>query len=336
MAVIYIRVSHYIASYLRNIDDSNPIPVGQPFVFDDGDPLYRIVTNHIQPNQRSVVNSLCFSELQWNAMLHGKYLVMNEGLRMDVSRDYRQPLTISEIFLLSGNESRVHIDPITMERMPDNDYPDEYICVRLPRYVVRGGRELRVYSNWFLPDASYFRAELSARFMIALVRYVSKEYSIIYNQLLDACTLTVSDTRIRMRAKAEAIDRFMMRYDIRPDERSRELIKKLLRRSRLAAQYSINNSIEHGEWSPTPQVSIPARPNRPTSRPVICRETGVRYKSIREAAVSLGVAYDYARSTIARGVRCHGFTLQYIKSTDSDSAPPDDDSPDDSSDDITD
>lgn len=311
MAVVYIRLPHYVASFLRNQDEQHPHPHGVPFVLDNGDPLYAKLRDRAIPNNRCDLSGYCFSELQWNAMRHGKYLSFREGLLMDIQRDSSKPLTISEVYLLSGNDARVRRDPQTMELMPDSDYPEEYVPFQLPRVVVRNGREQKVYSNWYLPSINDFRSELTTRFNIALVRFVAKEYNIIYAQMVES---SLSGTNsMRSRAKVEAIDRFMLRYEIRPDERSRELMKKMLRRSTLAGRYSLDTDYNHAAWSTEQTLS---REVVRSSRPVICTNTGERFNSISEAARHIGVSYADLRVAISRGYRCHGFSFTYAPTSD--------------------
>lgn len=273
--------------------------VGEPITVDVGDPLYYELANFSMPNNRAAINVDCFSELQWIAMQQGKYLCQKDMLHFDMHRDRRKPLTLSEIYTLSGEEKRVKRDPDTMELMPDNEYIDEYVPFTLPRMVIREGREQKVYSNWFLPNARPFRNELENRFKMALSRFIAIDRSSV-NALEE------------QRSKMEAIDRFLLKYDIRTSDRVREQMKKLMQRSVVAAQYSYDSDEDHANWSAS-NPDTPRRKRGVPPKPVICLETGERYVSIGAAARAVNASQVLMSKCIRDNHRCHGLHFAFIE-----------------------
>lgn len=213
MASIYVRLPYYIASYIRNLDPMHPLPAGQPYVIEQSDEMYMLMCQHIQPNNANFVNKDCFTEKQWEAMRKGKYLLFREGVFMDMPRRYSDPLTMSEVLILSGNEDKVKRDMQTMDLEPDSAYNDEYVPFLLPRSIIRDGREQKVYSDWYLPDVSCIRNTLRDRFERSLINYISN-FLANNNSSGIRCT------------KQEAQDRFLLKYDIRPGVLSRDRLKK--------------------------------------------------------------------------------------------------------------
>lgn len=300
MALTYLRLPHYISSYVRNIDAERPLPPQQPLVIERSDPLYQQIAFLIEPNVRNVVNIDCFTQKQWEAMQKGKYLSMpaDGSFQMDLSRSYRTPLSVSEVFLLSCHEERLKRDPETLEMAPDSEYMDSYLPIQLPSVIIRDGREVKVYSDWYLPNITAIRNELIDRYKMALARFIA-----IDRQRANAINIP--------RSKMEAIDRFMLRYDIRPGEREREQIKKMMQRSELAAKLSFDSDIDHGRWSSEEAQLSPDKSCTAPQR-VLCLDTGKVYKSIAAFARDIGVDSSLARKAIQRGYRCHGLRIEKL------------------------
>ena len=299
MALVYLRLPHYISSYLRNIDADHPMTAGQPYVIERSDPLYHQVSFLAEPNVRNAVNIDCFSEKQWESMLKGKYLSLpsDGSFRMDLSRSYRTPLSVSEVFLLSCHEERLKLDPDTMEMAPDSEYMDSYLPVQLPSLVIREGREQKVYSDWIIPNISAIRNELIERYKMALSRFIALDRE-------RANALHIK------RSKMEAIDRFMLRYDIRPGDREREQIKKMMQRSAVSALMSFDTDADHGRWSSDLQpVSVRAVSAK---RRILCVDTGKVYPSIAAFARDVGADSSAARKDLIRGHRCRGLRIESL------------------------
>lgn len=304
MAIIYVRLPHYVASYLRNVDRDNPITKGKPIVIETGDPLYNEIVYSAEPNTRCDINIDCFSQKQWEAMAKGKYLYFREGeFRLDLPRNATDPLTLGEIFTLSGSDDRVKRDLITMELLPDSEYVDEYVPFLLPRFIVRGGREVKVYSDWYLPRASRFRNELISRFDMGLMRYIANDRRAA--RALDIIDRErVLSPRHQIISKMESIDHFMLEYDIRAGDREREQIKKRLQRSNKSTLYAFDADIKHA------RLNVPSRRGERTAIPIFCYDNGETYSSISAFARAIGATPMSAIMALHRGTRCHGVRFE--------------------------
>lgn len=296
--IVYIRLPHYVAAYMRNLDPQTPLPAGRPFVIEKGDPLFVDICFRAEPNLRGTVNIDCFSERQWDAMTKGKYLVAADSMRFDMQRDRRMPLTLGEIYTLSGREDRVKRDPDTMELLPDSEYIDEYVPFVLPNVVIRNGFEQKVYPDWYIPNVSYLRSELISRYKMGLLRFVAEDQKLARSNHVP-------------RSRMESIDRFTLRYDIRPGDREREQIKKMLQRSEMTSSLAIDASdIDHSDWSIEDRSEKSERKNAPCR--ILCLDNGVIYNSIGHFAKTHGVPRSTAETAVKRHTRCHGLRIEKV------------------------
>lgn len=300
MSVVYIRLPHYVASYLRNQDLQNPIPAGQPIVIETSDPLYRWFSTLPVPNFRNAVNIDCFSEKQWQAMMRGKYISYRDGFQMDMARKADQSLSLGEIFILSGNEARVKRDAQTAELLPDHCYNDEYVPFALPRIIVRDGREYKAYSDYYISDVSHIRNELINRYRTGAIAYIAEK-------LVEAC-----QDHIDM-SKMEALDKCLIRFDIRLDERERERGKKMLQRMDDALRYLVITKLDNKHKPFAMRMLEKREVARKSSKsyPIICTDTGTVYPSIAEFSRAIGANPHVASNDLRRGYTCNGFHFRY-------------------------
>ena len=315
MPNIYVRLPHYVVSFLRNRDENNPIAEGQPFRLELGDPALDDLMFRIEPNLGNYINLKCFSERQWEAMRQGKMLSFRDGLVLDKSRDVHQPLSMVEIYrscnrddlikyeqssTASISKGRVTSDPTPdLIPLPNSAYVEQYVPFRLPVTVVRNGREQRVRSDWYLPDANGFINELTKQFKAEFYRfiYLDRQYA---------------RQRHLKRGKRESIDRFMLRYDIRPGDREREQLKKLIGRSVQSRLYAFDADEDHGRWireNDTPSPTELAAIKR--CRPVFVHETGDTFPSLKAFAEHIGTTRQNVYDALRHGHRCHGLTIEY-------------------------
>ena len=313
MANMYIRVPHYIASYLRNRIEANPIPIGKPINIDLGDPWYMPFMAHAEENVRNIVNIECFSEQQWLNMNRGEFLIPPEpGGPKKIKRDKVSPLTMTEIYTLCGRKELIRDDG-------DREYTDEYIPFKMPSVIIRRGRECRVGTNWFMPNAKDFVDAVRTQFKMVFVKFVAQDqyYS---NSLaaLGAGALADTDERVKNRSRMESIDRFMLRYDIRYGDREREALKKILFRAISADAYALDADANHAAWI----VRERSRDtDREAQRPVKTREiyvpeTDTIYPSINATLRALGCQTNVAnRNNLCRAVkmnyRFHGVHVRF-------------------------
>ena len=303
MACIYVRLPHYIASYLRNREGGS-VPHNEPIRIEAGDPLMLQVELRAEPNLRGDVNVGCFSERQWVAMRQGKTLTYTDGLVLDRHRDSRKPLSMSEIYELCGRSNLIKyaIDENgETVPAPECEYADEYVAFALPSRIVRGGREVRIQSDWYISNITAFVSELRERFKMAFARFVANDQKMV----------RASGER---REKMESIDRFMVAYDIRTGDREREQLKKVLNRMVSASLYSLETDDDHGRWHDgnfRPEIRQRGRPRRA----VFCYDNGITYESVTAFAAAFGIKQkSQVTLAIQNHHRCHGMQIEYADS----------------------
>ena len=202
MAKMYIRMPHYVASFYRNLDKRNPIPYGEAVDVEKTPALWNILLHGLVPNNKNdVEKDGCFSERLWRKMLHGQGLVSDaNGKPLQIKRSVKDPLTIEEIHLLCGWDA---------EKATDND---EYLCVKLPQYIYRDGKQVIIDGAYQLHknEIHAFCAEMRRCFWSECIDYI--------DTYVDATKANGYD-----RSKIEGLERFMLRYDIRNGEDNRTL-----------------------------------------------------------------------------------------------------------------
>lgn len=306
MANIYVRVPHYVASYMRNRDEGNIISPETPIRIETGDRLMYEIIAHAEPNLRNVVNVNCFSERQWVAMLQGKTLVYTDDmLTLDRHRDVRQPLTLAEIYTSCGRMSYIKYidaDDGTKQLAPDEEYVETYLAFQLPSRIVRNGREVKIQSDWFIPNPSSFIGELIERYKDEMYRFLSVDQRIVH-------------INGDVRSKMESMDRFMLRYDIRTGVREREQMKKMIQRDRRTARYALDSDDEHGRWC-TDNADLRLNDGRGANRrPIFCIETGQTFPSMMDFAKTYGIKHrSQVSNALRNGYKCHGMTIVFADS----------------------
>lgn len=299
MSLLYIRMPHYIASYLRNRDERHTIAKGEPIRIETGDPLMRIINFSLIANINNLVSISCFSESQWRAMQKGQMLTYRkDNFALDISRSPRAPLTLAEIYRLCDRPHLIKYDE-EGNPLPDTEYIDEYVPFRLPSTVMRDGRETKVHSDFFLPDPSEFIKELRMRFRMALTRFVALDREIAHSLELK-------------RSKMEALDRFALKYDIRTGDREREQLKKLLNRSIHASLYSFDADEDHGRWSHE-HIDDCQRGPKYRCRQVLCETTGDIFPSVTAFGKHIGVkSLCNVFTALKKHSKIHGLYISYL------------------------
>lgn len=312
MANIYVRVPHYVASYLRTRIEAAPLQHGEPIRMDFGDPWYIEFLQHASANLRNDVNIDCFSEKQWIAMRRGDALTFNGGLIPDIGKKKKdQRLTLHEIYLLSGRQDLVRYDDDGTP-LPDTEYPDEYVAFQMPKTIVRRGREVRIQGDWYLRSSYEFVEALRMQFKMIYVKFIAQDqyYANALAALGTRAELTTAPgeiQRIKARARMESIDRFMLRYDIRPGDRERDVMKKILTRAVKGDAFALDADANHSSWILANGQS-PLQEQEPTqNRRVMLLETGEVYPSINACLRAVGCETTVSnRNNLTRAIRSHG------------------------------
>lgn len=318
MSNIYVRIRHYIANYLRNLDDLHPLPKDKPIQIEHGDVLTDIIRRHIYINRTGHVDVDCLSENQMMALRQGKVLFCGRNdFQMDIQRDRRRPLTMAEILTLCGKADQVRYDS-TGAVLPDTAYNDEYVAFRLPQTMVIDGREQRITGDYMLLSTTEFVAELRRRFGCALSAFVSHQLRTTRNVEIDQFVFDDTPVKQRLRhhrAKMEALDRFMLRYQLRDDDLTRESLKKLMNRDIMSSVSHYNNDIDLARWDSDNPPCVIERDRTNLKRPVICLETGIVFNSIAEAAAHHQISYMTLWTALSRKSTCFNLHFEYYDPT---------------------
>lgn len=312
MANIYVRVPHYIASYLHSRIEAAPVQRGVPIRMDFGDPWYIEFLQHASANLRNDINIDCFSERQWITMRKGEVLTFNGALIPDVGRKKKdQQLTLCDIYQMAGRQDLVRYDDDGTP-LPDSEYPDEYVAFQMPKTIVRRGREVRVLGDWYLRSSHEFIEALRLQFKMVFVKFMAQDqyYANALAALGTRAELTTAPgeiQRIKARARMESIDRFMLRYGIRPGERERDVLKKILMRAVKGDAYALDADANHSSWIVANGQS-PLQEQEPTqNRRVMLLETGEVYPSINACLRAVGCETTVSnRNNLTRAIRSQG------------------------------
>lgn len=225
MAVLYLRLPHYVAGYLRNRDRNNPLSPGDVITLNQSERIWVDYTEGLRPNFNMRVNrSYCFCQRMWKTMMDG-YSVVGRKKRLLSDRYDELTLTDSEVKLLSGLSS------------PRGDDSGEYVCIAIPREAFRYGKLVPTNSFWELSDvsANTVRSHLVNEFWRALYAYVDK-------------AMDKAGVSGRKFVFIETLDSFMERYQIRcsNDFHERDALKRNYSRRRKSYRFTEEDYVEHG------------------------------------------------------------------------------------------
>lgn len=230
MANLYLRVPHYVASYLRNKDRNKPMEVGSVIPVNQSERIWIDFCDGLYPNLNQTINrAYCFCQKQWNTMMDGYSLKdKNTGKRrVKLLPERFDQLTLDdkEVQLLSGLP------------VPRGDDSGEYICIGIPREAMRYGKVVSTNANWQLRDtaANTVRSYLVNEFWRNLYAYVDKARD-------------RSDSIGKKFVFIEVLESFMERYDIRcsPDMREKMALKRNYNRKRKTYKFTEEDYVEHG------------------------------------------------------------------------------------------
>lgn len=230
MANLYLRVPHYVASYLRNKDRNDPLEVGSVIALNQSERVWVDFCEGLYPNLNLNINrAYCFCQKQWNTMMDG-YSLLDKATgkrRVKVLTERFDQLTLDdkEVQKLSGLS------------IPRGDDSGEYICITIPREALRYGKVVPTNANWQLRDstANTVRNHLVNEFWRALYAYVDKARD-------------KSESSGKDFVFIEVLESFMERYDIRcsPDMHERAALKRNYNRRRKNYKFTEEDYIEHG------------------------------------------------------------------------------------------
>ena len=229
MANMYLRVPHYVASYLRNKDRSKPLEVGSVIALNSSERLWVDFSEGLYPNlNQTISRAYCFCQKQWNTMMDGYSLTDKKtGKRKKVLTERFDQLTLDD----------KEVQTLTGLRVPRGDDSGEYICIAVPRDAIRYGKVVPTNAFWQLQEsaANAVRTHLVNEFWRTLYAYVDKARD-------------KAEVNGRPFVFIEVLESFMERYDITcsPDMHERAALKRNYNRRRTNYKFTEEDYIEHG------------------------------------------------------------------------------------------
>lgn len=218
MANIYLRISKYIAAFLRGDGQGNSILRSQPIEFSQYTQEFAILANSLRiiPAEQQHRAS-CYSQAAWNNMLRGRRPSGGQPLLI---RKQSDPLSYAELCVLEGIKNKQKTD--------DSDF----ICIAMPRETYGVNRVIRTNATMTL-DAD------SARDLRRLLRRTFTRTFLEFKQRNHA----FAQEKKISRSNIEIIERFLMMYDIpvSHDLKERESLRRLLIRWEKEAAYYANS-----------------------------------------------------------------------------------------------
>ena len=189
----YLRLPHYVGSYLRNRSESNPIRIGEPIQIHSFSYVWSVYMAYLVDNSAlKVSSSFIFSERQYKAMMDGRSI--SDGMISESSLLGREntSLTDDRVYQLAGLKTK------------NQQVSSEDVAIQLPKEIIKRDRLCKVNEDWMLSDygASTVRGLLTDEFWATMNFYFDKAKE--YSAAQKACL-----------TNADIFERFMLRYDIR-------------------------------------------------------------------------------------------------------------------------
>lgn len=218
MANIYLRVSNYVAAFMRSLGDGESLPPATPLTFSPYTQEYPVLVSglRIVPEAKQHLAS-CYSQSAWQNMLCGR---LPQGGMQILNRDSSQYLSYAEI--------------CTLERLPNKTKSEayEFLCISLPREMVFNGRMVKVNKSYTLDTraANQMRRLMREAFIRAFLHFEMDNRTFADGHGLD-------------RSNNEILERFLMEHDIpvSHDEHERKSLKRLVLRWRKEAMRLSND-----------------------------------------------------------------------------------------------
>ncbi len=218
MANIYLRVSRYVAAFMRATGDGQSMPPSQPVEFSRYTQEYVTLTNGLRiiPEQQQSRAS-CYSQIAWQNMLRGR---MPQGGKPIILRNPDDYLTYSEI--------------CTLEALPNKTRSEayEFLCIALPREVCIDGTVIRVHKSYTLDTraANDLRGLLRDTFIRVFYDFDQRNRIFAQSQGFH-------------RSDTEILERFLAEYNVpvSHDKKERNTLRRLVRRWRKEASYLVQS-----------------------------------------------------------------------------------------------
>lgn len=286
MARIYLRLKHFVASYVRKVygdgdDPSQTIRLNK----------YSRAAMHLERMQCNVADKVvanCFCERQWKRMTAGESIERDADNWMVTPRDEREWLTEAEVCRLSG------IEPMRGEEM------GEYVCIDAPSVIIRqDGTQMQTNGQWQLmaDAASDLISELDEDFDRAMFEFV------------DNC-MALAKAKGQKRYANDAMEAFMTSLNIRNCDDDRE--KRCLKRRYYRYMRDKMLIDEDDDFHTGKELQKREAYVANNARKVICEDDGEIYASIYAAARHYGLRYRTLWECLKKGYKCRGMRFAMV------------------------
>lgn len=212
MANIYLRVSKYVAAFVRTVDEGTGMPPNEPVVFSPYTEEYRILESslmYVTEDNQHVAS--CYSESAWKNMLCGR---KPSGGKAILPRNKEEYLNYNEVCAIEGYRFTSR-----------NAY--DFLCIAMPQEIFNGQAIVRSRNTFTLSRENAFR-------MRRLLRntFVRTFLTFVRNNEMFAEDNNIS------RSDVEIMERFFLRYNIpiTTDGGGRNTMRRLLQRWREEAE----------------------------------------------------------------------------------------------------
>lgn len=218
MANIYLRVSRYVAAFMRSTGDGQSMPYNSPVEFSPYTPEYVVLTNGLRVIPEAQQHrASCYSQSAWKNMSRG---CLPQGGKPILLRDPKDYLTYAEI--------------CTLEHLPNKTKTDayEFLCINIPREIIVDGRVQRTTASHTLDTraAQQLRKMLRESFIRTFLDFETRNNLFAKSQGIH-------------RSGVEILERFFMEYDlpVSHSQKERESLRHLVQRWRKEAEYLVQS-----------------------------------------------------------------------------------------------
>lgn len=224
MANIYLRISKYVASFLRGDGQGGSIHFSHPIEFSPYTQEYAIIANSLRVIPAAQQHrASCYSQSAWNNMLRGR---KPEGGPPLIVRKQTDPLSYAELCVLEGIKNKQKLDG------------SDFLCIALPRETYFPGKVTRTNATMTLDTEACrdLRRLLRRTFTRTFLEFKQKNVAFAHEKGIS-------------RSNIEIIERFLMMYDmpVSHDLKERESLRRLIIRWEKEASYYANSEAVAGD-----------------------------------------------------------------------------------------
>lgn len=213
MANIYLRISSYVAAFMRSTGDGQSLDKDQPITFSPYTQEYPVLVKGLRIVPEAHQHSAsCYSQSAWQNMLRG---CPPQGGSQVLNRNANDYLTFPEVCALDKLKNKNRSESF------------DFLCIALPKEVRMGDRIVKVNKSFTIDTrpAQELRRLMREAFIREYLRFEQDSITFARGQGIE-------------RTAIEILERFMMEHDIPVsyDDRETDTMKRLARRWREEAR----------------------------------------------------------------------------------------------------